>query len=207
MEDDQRGKLAFLAQLKRIYTAGNGLNWPPFTHNALVRFVAVGAIQGEREIGGCVALAHPTCCPERDSGAHGLARDLCRAHFFNTLVTSRAPAIRLGGRTLINASSDPLARQPTPPLLPKGMPSTHTRGVLHAIPAVVGSPIMYEGWVLKKRRKKMQGMEALLPASEVQCIDFSPLGHSKLVRFCPPLLYPLRVRDPILRIWPRRARP
>ena len=70
MDDDQRGKLAFLAQRKRIYTAGNGLNWPLFTHT-LVRFVAVGPIQGEREIGSCVALANSTFCPERDSGVHG----------------------------------------------------------------------------------------------------------------------------------------
>ena len=54
--------------------------------------------------------------PESQGKFTVLARDLCGAHFSNTLVTSRAPAIRLGGRTLINASSDPLAHLPTPSL-------------------------------------------------------------------------------------------
>jgi len=67
----------------------------------------------------------------------------------------------------------------------------------------MGPPILYEGWVLKKRRKKMQGTEALLPAP--RWID--SLNRSKLVRFRPPLLYPLRVRIFILCIWSRRARP
>ena len=46
-----------------------------------------------------------------------VVRYYCGVHFFNALVTSRAPVIRLGGRTLINASPDPLACLPTPPLL------------------------------------------------------------------------------------------
>lgn len=43
----------------------------------------------------------------------------------------------------------------------------NTHGVLRAIPAVVGPSVMHEGWVLKKRRKKMQGTGILLPASTV----------------------------------------
>lgn len=42
-------------------------------------------------------------------------------------------------------------------------PSAH--GAIHSIPAIVGPPIMHEGWVLKKRRKKMQGAEVLSTCS------------------------------------------
>lgn len=83
---------------------------------------------------------------------------------------------------------NPSTRTSTNTVFPMPPPNTHD--VLRAIPAVVGPSVMHEGWVLKKRRKKMQGTEVLLPASK--CIDsLNPPWRPKLVRFRSPLLYSL----------------
>ena len=147
----------------------------------------------------------PPVAPTDTQGFTVLARDFSGAHFFNTLVTSRGPAIRLGGRTLINASSDPLAQLPTPFLLPQGC-----RQRTHAVSSTPSRRSWAPRLCMKVGSSRNGGRRCKVRRHyhpPPQCIDFNPLRYSKLVRFCPPLFYPLRIRGLILRIWPRRARP
>jgi len=106
--------------------------------------LAVGVIQGKTAGVGCFALAGTVC--------------RLQAVFFTARALHILPSDQ-HGRTLVTRSTCTPTDTTT---AASRMPPPNTHGVVRAIP-----PVMHEGWVLKKRRKKMQGTEVSLSAFAV----------------------------------------